>query len=101
VICQVSAIIGIILWQLFNSPSLGVIASVTIDFIGAMPTIKHSWIVPNEETWSTYVLAGLGGALAILALSQYNWISLTYAVYIVLINILFSSIIIGRNKAKA
>jgi len=101
VICQVSAIIGIILWQLFNSPSLGVIASVTIDFIGAMPTIKHSWIMPNEETWSTYALAGLGGALAILALSQYNWISLTYAVYIVLINILFSSIIIGRNKAKA
>ncbi|GAC1500247.1 MAG: hypothetical protein NVS1B10_03670 [Candidatus Saccharimonadales bacterium] len=98
VLCQVSAIVGIIIWQLFNSPAIGVIASVTIDFIGAMPTIRHSWIKPNEETWQTFALAGLGGALAILALSQYNVISMTYAVYIVVINIIFSSVIISRNK---
>lgn len=101
VVCQISAVVGIILWQLFNSPAIGVVASVTIDFIGCLPTIRHSWRKPGEETWSTYALAGLGGALAILALSHYNWTSLTYAVYIVLINIVFSSIIIGRTKAKA
>lgn len=98
VVCQVAAFVGIILWQLFNSPTIGVIASVTIDFVGAMPTIRHSWRNPGEETWSTYALAGLGGALAIAALSSYNWISLTYAVYIVLINIVLSVIIMQRNK---
>lgn len=100
VVCQISAVAGIILWQLFNSPTIGVIASVTIDFIGAMPTIRHSWNKPHEETWSTYALAGLGGAFAILSLTNYNWTSLTYAVYIVIINIIFSSIIVSRSKSK-
>jgi len=100
IICQIAAIVGIILWQLFNSPTIGVVGSVLIDFIGALPTIRHSWTMPGEETWPTYALAGLGGALAIGALSAYNWISLPYAIYIVLINAVLSFIIIGRTNAK-
>lgn len=98
VVCQIGAIVGLILWQLFNSPTVGVIASVAIDFIGAMPTIRHSWLQPTEETWSAYALAGLGGAFAIAALTRYNWTSLTYAVYIVLVNIILSVILIGRQR---
>lgn len=99
VVCQLGAIVGIILWQLFNSPPVGVVASVLIDFIGALPTIRHSWKDPGEETWSTYALAGLGGALAIAALTDYNLTSLTYAVYIVLINAVLSFVIITRVPA--
>jgi hypothetical protein len=99
VICQIGAVVGIILWQLFDSPALGVVASVTIDFIGALPTIRHSWKAPREETWSTYALAGLGGAFAVAALSNYNWTSLTYAIYIILINALLSFIIVSRVRA--
>jgi hypothetical protein len=75
-------------------------ASVTIDFIGAIPTIRHSWIAPGEETWPTYAMAGIGGGLAILALNSYNATSLTYAVYIVLINTLLCSILISRTSKK-
>ena len=98
VICQISALSGLVLWWLFNSPALAVIAAATIDFIGALPTIRHSWILPGEETWPTYAIAGLGGLLAILALTAYNWASLTYAVYIVLINIVLSTILIARGR---
>lgn len=96
--CQIGALVGFVLWYVFNSPVAAIIAAITIDFIGALPTVKHSWISPGEETWPTYALASLGGALALFALSSYNWTSLTYAVYIVLINIILSYIIISRNK---
>jgi hypothetical protein len=98
VICQIAAIAGIILWQLFNSPVIGVMASVVIDFIGALPTIRHSWIRPNEETWVTYAMASLGGLFAIAALESYNWINMPYAVYIVIVNIVLSVIITGRGR---
>lgn len=102
IVCQIAAIVGIILWQLFNSPALAVVASVTIDFIGALPTLRHSWIRPGEETWPTYALAALGGGLAIAALTNYNWISLPYAVYIVLINAaLVCTIIYREGKTEA
>jgi hypothetical protein len=97
-VCQIAAIVGIILWQLFDSPTIGVVASVTIDFVGALPTIRHSWKSPGEETWPTYAMAGAGGAFAIAALSNYNWINLTYAAYIVAINFVLSVIIIERKK---
>lgn len=98
VVCQAGALFGLVLWAIFNSPAAAVIFSVSIDFIGALPTIRHSWRKPGEETWITYSMAGIGGLLAIFALTSYNWTSLTYAVYIVLINALFTGILLTRQR---
>ncbi len=97
-ICQIGALSGFIFWFLFNSPAAAVIAVVTIDLIGALPTVRHSWLKPDEETWLTFAMAGIGGLLAIFALTTYNWTSLTYAVYIVLINAVITFVIIYRTK---
>jgi hypothetical protein len=99
VVCQVGALFGFVLWAIFNTPAAAVIFSVTIDFIGAMPTIRHSWRKPGEETWITYAMAGIGGLLAIFAITNHNWTSLTYAVYIVLINALLTSVLLTRRTA--
>lgn len=97
-VCQIGALSGFFFWWLFNSPAAAVIATVTIDFIGALPTIRHSYISPHEETWPTFAMAGIGGALALFAITSYNWTSMTYAVYIVFINLLFTTLIITRSK---
>lgn len=97
-ICQVGALSGFVFWYFFNTPAAAVISVATIDFIGALPTVRHSWLRPAEETWLTFGLSGVGGLLAILALTAYNWTSLTYAVYIVLINALITYVIIYRTK---
>lgn len=96
--CQLGALLGFICWYLFNTPAAAVIAVVTIDLIGALPTVRHSWLNPDEETWLTFSMAGFGGLLAIFALTTYNWTSLTYAVYIVLINAVITSVIIYRTS---
>lgn len=98
IFCQVGAVVGIILWQLFDSPAIGVLSSVVIDFIGALPTIKHSWLMPSEETWQSFALSGIGGVFGILALESLNLVSLPYALYIVVINILIATIILYRRS---
>jgi hypothetical protein len=100
VVCQVGAVVGIVLWQIFNSPALGVVAIVVIDIIGTLPTFRHSWLEPGEETWSTYTIAAVSGVFAIAALTAHNWVSLTYPVYIVLTNVTIATIIIRRNQVK-
>ncbi len=97
-VCQVGAFSGFILWWFFNSPAAAVIASVSIDFIGVLPTIRHSYVAPYEETWITYVLSGVAGVFALLALSAYNWTSLTYPAYIVFANFLIVAVILQRIK---
>lgn len=98
VVCQIGAVVGLILWQLFDSPLTAIIATVLIDLIATLPTLRHAWFKPYEETWQTYALSGLGAALAVLGLTAYNAISLTSAVYIVLINIVVTSTILYRRQ---
>ena len=99
-ICQIGALTGLVLWWFFDSPALAVIASVTIDFIGALPTIRHSWLQPGEETWVTYALCSIAATFAILALTSFNWISLSYQIYIALINFLLFIIILVQSKKE-
>jgi hypothetical protein len=96
IFCQIGALVGFILWWLFNSPTVAIVSAVFIDLIGALPTIRHSWIAPYEETWAEYALASVGGILAIGALSFYNLAALAYPIYIVIINIVFTTVILGR-----
>jgi hypothetical protein len=100
VVCQVAALVGVVLWQIFNSPAVGVVATVTVDLIGSLPTIRHAWLRPHEETWSSYALASLGGIFAVAALSTYNWVSLPYALYVASCEALIAGVIITRTKAK-
>lgn len=99
IVCQLGALAGFILWWIFNSPAVAVVASVGIDLVGALPTVHHAWLKPNEETVSTYALAAVGGFFALLALTSYNWTSLPYAVYVVVINsATVVAIILGARK---
>lgn len=96
--CQLSAIVGIILWQLFNSPQLAVIATVTIDFIGALPTLRHSWQKPSEETWQTFMLGSIASAFGVLALTQYNLVALSFPLYLTIVNAVTASIIVMQRR---
>lgn len=96
--CQVAAVVGIVLWQLFDSPAIGVVAAVVVDFIGALPTIRHAWLKPHEEDWLTFALAATGGAFAVGALESFNVVSLSFALYIVLIDTTFTTLIFFRQR---
>lgn len=96
--CQISALVGLLLWWLFDSPTIALVAAVTIDLVGALPTVRHSFLKPYEETASSYLLASLGGVLALLALTSYNFESMLYASYIALIDGSIAAVIITRQK---
>ncbi|MBL8159122.1 hypothetical protein JNJ66_01565 [Candidatus Saccharibacteria bacterium] len=56
--------IGLVLWYIFNSPAVAVIAVIIIDLIGYIPTYRHAWRRPFEETISTYFYIAIGGIMA-------------------------------------
>lgn len=97
-VCQVGAVIGLLLWWIFNSPSLAIYAAVIIDFIGALPTVRHSILKPQEETASSYTLSALSALLAIFALTEYNLNSLVYALYILVIDGTIATILIIKQR---
>ena len=100
IVCQLGAIVGLVLWLVFNSPAIAVIAVVSIDIIGMLPTVKHSWQKPYEETWLTFLLAGLGGVATVLAAGSWSITASAYPVYIVVANFLLTVIILGSPHRK-
>lgn len=96
--CLIGVVVGIILWQIFNSPSIGALAMVLIDFIGGIPTTMHAWKKPNEETWLTFFMCLLGSICTLLVTT--NWIITAYAypLFIACNSLLVTLIIIFRRK---
>ena len=96
--CQVSAILGIVAWQVFNSPSIAVVAAVVIDFLGTIPTLRHSWRKPGEETWQTFIIGVIAPLLTFMSLQTFNIVSLSYPVYLVLANASIVFIVVYRRS---
>ncbi len=99
VVCLIGALVGLGLWWWFNSPAMAVLASVIVDLIGSLPTIKHMWQKPFEETWSTFFLSSVSGLAALLAATDLRITAIASPIDILLVNALFVAIILGRREA--
>lgn len=96
--CFIGAVIGLLFWWLFNSASTAVIIMVLVDFIGAIPTVVHCWNRPQEETISNYVIGCIGGCCLLLSISNWTITSSVFAIYILIMNMMFASEIFFRKK---
>jgi len=86
IFCQVGAIIGLVLWLAFDSPVFGIVVPLGIDILGMLPTLRHSWLKPYEETWQTFLIGTMAPLFTIVSLTAYNIESLAFPLYLVLAN---------------
>jgi len=100
IVCLVGAAVGLLLWFIFNSPTIGVLAAVTIDFVGAIPTFKHSWQKPHEETWITFAGIGLGGAITLFIVDEWTATAIAYPMYLVVLNVALVLCIVANPARK-
>ena len=82
----IAALSAIFIWVLLNNPILAVLLVSAIDVIGYIPTFRKSFKEPWSETISSWALFALASIFAILALQEYNLLTLSYLVSISFIN---------------
>lgn len=66
--CLAGAIIGIALWQTFDNPKLGIIASCIAGFIGSVPTFASAWEDSSRENkfaWGVFWISCIFAVIAI------------------------------------
>lgn len=97
-ICQFGALVALVLWLIFDAPLVAIVGVVFIDFLGVLPTIRHSWLNPEEETWQTFLLSTIAPVFTILSLTIYHWENLLYPTYLLLADGLVTIIIIYRRQ---
>jgi len=97
-LCQSGAILGLVLWLVFNSPLIAIVASVSIDFVAALPTMRHSWLNPAEETWQTFLIGTIAATLTTLSLTSHSLEAILYPMYLVFANGAIALIVVYRRK---
>lgn len=100
VYCLSGSLVGLLLWFIFNSPSVAVIAAVAIDLIGAAPTLRHCWQKPHEEAWITFALAAIGGGITVMIAGSWAPTAIAYPLYILIINIAMTYLILASPHRK-
>lgn len=71
-ICLAGAALGIALWVIFDSPVLGIAVSLTVTFIGSLPTFNSSWIDPTKEYPLSWQIGTASCICAIIAIPAWT-----------------------------
>jgi hypothetical protein len=100
IFCLIGAVVGLILWLVFNSPLIAIVATIVIDFIGTIPTVRHSYLHPEEETYITFALGIIATIFTLLSLSDYSFSSWVYPAYLLFSNALLTVTIFYGQRAK-
>ena len=98
IFCQIGAIAGLASWLIFNSPLVGIVVPVCIDLVAVIPTIRHSWDRPGEETWQTFLVGATASIFTLVSITHYSVASMLYPLYLLVANGLVGVVILGRRQ---
>jgi inorganic pyrophosphatase len=85
----VIALLAILVWWQLKQPILSVVLVSAIDVFGYIPTFRKSYKDPWSETLATWILFAMSDIFAVLALSKYNFLTVTYLATITVVNVSF------------
>lgn len=71
--CLIGAIAGIVLWKLFSNPTLGILTSLSVVFLGSIPTFVSAWNDPNKEDKLAWTIFWASCICAILAIPKFTF----------------------------
>lgn len=72
IVCLGGAVLGIVLWQTFNDPLLGIITSQVVTLIGALPTWRSAWQDPSKEDKLAWTIFWLSCVVAVVAIPAWT-----------------------------
>jgi hypothetical protein len=92
------SLIAIGIWIFAKQPVISVVLITTINTLANLPTIRKSWNKPHSETLFTWELGAVRNLLGIIALESFSVLTWLYPVSSLIVNILFSLMLVVRRK---
>lgn len=97
----VLALASIFVWVGLDNPVLAVLMATGIDLIGYLPTYRKSFVEPRSENLLTWVGFTIAPFLGLLALHEYNLMTVVYSAATLVANVvLIALLLVRRNQVK-
>ena len=97
-LCACGAGVSIALWWLFTAPFLALLASMSIDFLGLLPTVRKSFLRPHTEDRTAWTLDFFASAINLFAVEHWIFDVAVYPIYLVLMNGLIAALLFRKRR---
>jgi len=79
--CLVGTVFSLIFWLIFQSPLIALSINLFIDALGALPTVRKSYYLPESEDRLAWTLFFLGNLLNLFAVEHWIFSIAAYPIY--------------------
>lgn len=94
--CALLAGAGLILWQLTDSPVLALVLCMGADLAAGLPTVIKAYRKPESEYAPAYFLSSIAMVVTLLTITQWNFVTYVFPLYMLAVNVLMSGILTLR-----
>ena len=74
-LCLIGAGLGIAMWAITGNPIIGMTISLSVTFLGSVPTLKNTWKDPGSEDKLGWTLFFISCCLALVAVKEWTFAS--------------------------
>jgi hypothetical protein len=96
IVCLVGAVTGLILWKLTSNPQTALYLNIAMDVLGFLPTIKKSYLQPETENTTAWLIALVANIVNVLALTTWQFKIAFYPIYLLFMNFIVALLVTGR-----
>jgi hypothetical protein len=83
----IAGISTIPLWIVTNTPLWSMLLIILIEFLATWPTARKSWMQPQQESPLSYLIAIIKFVLSAYAMADFNWITMSYPIALIVMNL--------------
>lgn len=98
IIFLVLTLLAIPVWLLAEAPTVSTILLIVVYSLAGQATLRKSWVDPHSETISLWAINSFRALISILALSEYNFVTLAFPVLVFVSALGFAILLIIRRK---
>lgn len=93
IVCGLLSVVGLILWLITKVGNIAIFFSIVADGLAAVPTIVKSYRYPETENSTVFFFGVLNSLIALLALSEWNFQSYGFPIYLFFVNFTIAGLI--------
>lgn len=94
-------VVAALAWAATSNPLAAVALITVVDFAAFMPTVRKTWVLPHTETLSNYALSCVKLLLSAVALEVWSPTTLLYPLSLIVLNMSFVALVVGRRRHVA
>ena len=97
--CLVLSLVSIVVYLLFHNAAVSLTIALVSDFFAYLPTIRKTYLHPEQEDFLTWIFFTTGPILSILAVSSWTYAIGVFPVYLTTLSVVMCILLLrGRLK---